>query len=102
MDKNYLVKAKIIKLNRINNEQVKNLIYDSARHNNSYVNYYICDGYYKPLSEHKEPEKAIFYEDKNKLDKHPYAYEIGDDIVSDWLLSEGFCTKDEIIFLVSW
>lgn len=64
--------------------------------------YYPGDGFYKPLSEHKDKSKAIFYEESDKNKKNPYAYEIGTDEISDWLFSEGFGPKDQILFLIWW
>lgn len=83
-------------------EDVKSKIFSGSRGQNTYKKYYPGDGFYKPLSDHKDPSKAIFFEEKDKNQKNPYAYEIGSDLVSDWLFSEGFKPNDKILFLIWW
>ncbi len=60
------------------------------------------DDMIKPLSEHKDPSKAVFYDESDKNDPDAYAYEMGTDIITDWLLSEGFSPKSQIMFLIWW
>lgn len=84
-------------------KDVKDAIFEKRRGGqNSYFRYYMMDDLVKPLSEHKDPSKAVFYDEKSKNDKNPYAYEIGTNIITDWLLSEGFAPNAEIIFLIWW
>jgi hypothetical protein len=78
-------------------KKIKKLILNLGDGQNTYCKYYPGDGFYKPLSEHKDPSKAVFYKKGDD-----YAYEIGSDEISDWLFSEGFKPKDQILFLIWW
>lgn len=103
-NKDYIVKSIVIdpQYAWIMPDNVKDAIFELGNHNNSYRKYYPGDGHYKPLSEHKDPSKAIFYVENEKSKKDPYAYELGSDIISDWLFNEGFGPRDEILFLIWW
>ena len=103
-NKDYIVKSIVISPSYARDmpKKVGDEIYKLVNHNNQFKRYYPGDGYYKPLSEHKDPSKAIFYQESDKNEKDPYAYEMGSDTISDWLFDEGFTPKDDIIFLISW
>ena len=83
-------------------DSIFELAKERCRGQNSYMKYYPGDGHYKPLSEHEDPSKAIFYEDADKMNKNPYAYEMGDDIISDWLFSEGCFNSCSYLSLAWW
>ena len=42
-------------------EDVKSKIFSGSRGQNTYKKYYPGDRFYKPLSDHKDPSKAIFF-----------------------------------------
>ena len=80
----------------------KQIIMEKAGGQNTWVKWYPCDGYFKPLSEVKDTSKIVYFEEADKDNTNAYVYEIGDEEVTDWLLNEGFTVNDEIVFLVWW
>ena len=68
---------------------------EEGYHNCSFTIYYPCDGYFKSLEEFKNIE--------NKIDEREgFAYEKGDDKVSDWFLDNGSESCEEILIKIAW
>lgn len=82
--------------------KIRTLILNLGSGQRTYRKYYPGDGFFSPISQHKDPSKAIFYDDSDRNKEDAYAYEIGSDEISDWLFSEGFGPKDQILFLIWW
>ena len=91
------VKEKVINLSNVENEDIRKKVYDEINHNNSYTSWYVCDGL-KHISEVKNLDNIREYPNHNK----DYVYEIGDDIVSDFLLENGCKMGEKVIFLCAW
>ena len=91
------VNKKVIELSNVPDEKIRKIVYDEISHNNSYCNWYVCDEL-KPISEVKNQENILRYPNDNG----DYVYEIGDDIVSDFLLENGLKMGEQVIFLCSW
>jgi hypothetical protein len=81
---------------------VKRKIFNDASGQNTYDKYYPCDGWFKPKNKVSDESKIVYQSESDRDKENAYVYEIGDDIISDWLLSKGFTPNDEIIFLVWW
>ena len=91
------VDKKVINLSNVENRDVKDKVYENVRHNDSYCYWYVC-GELKPISEVKNQNNIKYYPDHDKK----YVYEIGDDIVSDYLMEYDLKIGEEVIFLCSW
>ncbi len=69
---------------------------------NSYINYYPGDGYFKPLSEVKNMENILFY-GKDTIDSPDvYVYEKGDDIAGDYFMEKGAKLCEDVLILINW
>ena len=88
------VNKKVIELSNIESKEVRDKVYEDIRHNDSYTNWYVCDPL-KHISEVKNEENIRRYPGDNG----DYVYEIGDDIVSDFLLEHGLKMGEQVIFL---
>ncbi len=99
LNKRYIFKGTTIDITYCDMPKTtKQIIMEKAGGQNTWIKWYPCDGYFKPLSEVNDESKVIYFDDNDD----DYVYEIGDEPVSDWLLTEGFTVNDEIVFLVWW
>lgn len=92
------VDKKVIDASSIDNNKVRELIYEKVYNNRSYCKWYVCDPL-KHISEVKNMDNIRRYPDEEDSD---FVYETGDDPVSDFLLENGVKMGEQVIFLCGW
>lgn len=61
--------------------------------------WYPGDGHFKPLNEVKDMSKIHFYKSETINTKDVYVYEMGDDLVGDFLMEQGAKLCEEIVII---
>lgn len=62
-----------------------------------YLIYYPGEGYFKPLEEVRDTNNILRWGNEKC-----YVYEIGDDLITDWLMSQGAELCEDILILIDW